>query len=107
LRELLDWIVDHLDEDLSVAALARRSNLSERQFTRVFKDGVGRTPADHVEAVRLEAACRLLETTDGSVEQIARQCGFGVPETMHRAFRRRLNTTPGEHRRHFCAAGAG
>ncbi|MEP7036256.1 MAG: helix-turn-helix domain-containing protein, partial [Actinomycetota bacterium] len=51
--------------------------------------------------VRLESACRLLETTGSSIEQIARTCGFGTPETMNRTFRRRLNTTPGEHRDHF------
>ena len=82
-------------------ALARQINLSERQFTRVFKAEVGATAADHVEAVRLDSACRLLETTNRTIEQIARTCGFGTPETMNRTFRRRLNTTPGEHRHHF------
>jgi transcriptional regulator GlxA family with amidase domain len=81
-----------------------RANLSDRQFSRVFKAEVGITPAEHVEAVRMEAACRLLETTSKSVDQIAKVCGFGVPETMNRTFRRRLNTTPGEHRHHFGAA---
>ena len=82
-------------------ALARQMNLSERHFTRVFKAELGITAADHVETVRLESACRLLETTGSSIEQIARTCGFGTPETMNRTFRRRLNTTPGEHRHHF------
>jgi transcriptional regulator GlxA family with amidase domain len=100
-RDLLAWVRDHLTEDLSLPALARQLNLSERQFTRVFKAQVGVTAADHVEAVRLEAACRLLETTNRSIEQIARTCGFGTPETMNRAFRRRLDITPGEHRHHF------
>jgi transcriptional regulator GlxA family with amidase domain len=100
-RDLLSWIRDHLTEDLSVPALARRVNLSERQFTRVFKAEVGATAADHVEAVRLESACRLLETTDRTIGQVATACGFGTPETMNRTFRRRLNTTPGEHRHHF------
>ncbi len=100
-RELLSWLRDHLTEDLSVAALARHVNLSERQFTRVFKSEVGLTAAGYVEAVRLESACRLLETTARTSEQIARACGFGSPETMNRAFRRRLDTTPGEHRHHF------
>jgi transcriptional regulator GlxA family with amidase domain len=104
LRDLLAWIADHLDDDLSVAALAERMHLSPRQFTRVFKDDVGVTPADHVESVRLEAACRLLETTDTSVQQVARLCGLGTVETMHRVFRRRLDTTPGQHRRHFRAS---
>jgi transcriptional regulator GlxA family with amidase domain len=100
-RDLLSWLRDHLTDDLSVAALARQINLSERQFTRVFKAQVGATAADHVEAVRLESACRLLETTNRTIEQIARTCGFGTPETMNRTFRRRLSTTPGEQRHHF------
>jgi transcriptional regulator GlxA family with amidase domain len=103
-RDVLVWVTDNLIQDLSVPALAARANLSERQFSRVFKAEVGITPAEHVEAVRMEAACRLLETTTKSMEQIARACGFGVPETMNRAFRRRLNTTPGNHRHHFGAA---
>ncbi|MGA9747722.1 MAG: GlxA family transcriptional regulator [Nocardioides sp.] len=100
-RDLLSWLRDHLTDDLSVAALARQINLSERQFSRVFKAEVGVTAADHVEAVRVEAACRLLESTNRSIEQIAKTSGFGTPETMNRTFRRRLNTTPGDHRHHF------
>jgi transcriptional regulator GlxA family with amidase domain len=101
LRELLAWLPDNLAADLSVPALAAGARLSERQFSRVFKAEVDVTPSEHVEVLRLDAACRLLETTSHSVEQIARTCGFGTPETMNRAFRRRLNTTPGDHRRHF------
>jgi transcriptional regulator GlxA family with amidase domain len=104
-RDLLAWLPDHLIEDLSVPALARRMHLSERQFSRLFRAQLGTTPADHVEAVRVEAACRLLESTHRSVEQIAKTCGFGTPATMNRTFRRRLDTTPGDHRRHFGATG--
>ena len=101
LRDLLEWIVQHVGEDLSVGALARRIHLSERQLSRVFKAELGLSPADHVESVRLEAACRLLETTTMPLDQVARQVGWAATETMHRVFRRRLQTTPGDHRRHF------
>lgn len=101
IRDLLAWIPDHLNEDLSVPALAGRTHLSERQFRRMFKRAVGIPPVDHVETVRLHAACTLLETTHNPIDEIARTCGFGTPETMNRAFRRRLNTTPGDHRHHF------
>lgn len=103
-RDVLSWLTENLIQDLSVAALAARANLSERQFSRLFKAEVGITPAEHVEAVRMESACRLLETTSKTMEQIAALCGFGVPETMNRTFRRRLNTTPGDHRHHFGTA---
>lgn len=104
-RDLLTWLPDHLAQDLSVPAMARRVNLSERQFSRVFRTEVGTSPAAHVEDARLEGACRLLETTHSTIDHVAKFCGFGTPETMNRAFRRRLNTTPGDHRRHFSAPG--
>ena len=100
-RDLLSWLRDHLTDDLSVAALASHLNLSERQFTRVFKSEVGVTAAGYVEAVRLDSACRLLENTNRTIAQIAKTSGFGTPETMNRTFRRRLNITPGDHRHHF------
>jgi transcriptional regulator GlxA family with amidase domain len=106
LRDLLAWIGEHLDADLTVAVLARRVHLSERQFIRVFTAQVRLSPARYVETLRLEAARRLLETTICSVEQVARACGYRTPETMHRAFRRRLGTTPLNHRRHFATSPA-
>ena len=106
IRDLLAWMPEHLTDDLTIPRLAEQMNLSERQFTRVFKSETGVTPAEHVETLRLEAACRLLESTTNTVEQIARACGYANPETMHRAFRRRLNTTPIGHRQHFQGASA-
>ncbi|TFB83626.1 helix-turn-helix domain-containing protein [Cryobacterium algoricola] len=104
IRDVLAWVPDNLTADLSIPAMAARAHLSVRQFSRVFRSEVGITPAEHVEAVRMEAACHLLETTLMAVEEIARTCGFGAPETMNRTFRRRLNTTPGNHRAHFGVA---
>jgi transcriptional regulator GlxA family with amidase domain len=54
-----------------------------------------------VQASRVEAARGLLEATVLSTAEIARRCGFGTVETMHRAFRRTVRTTPGQYRRHF------
>lgn len=101
LRDLPAWIAAHPDADLTVPALARRTGMSERNFTRVFAAETGRTPAAYVEAARLEAARRLLETTGTTLDSIARSCGFGTVETLHRSFKRALDVTPGQYRRHF------
>jgi transcriptional regulator GlxA family with amidase domain len=102
-EDLMKWIGNHLSADLSVGALATRVNQSPRHFARLFKQETGQTPGEYVEAVRVEQARGLLEATDTGIALIASQCGFGTVETMHRVFRRRLNTTPGKHRRHFAA----
>jgi transcriptional regulator GlxA family with amidase domain len=101
LRQLEGFIADHLHEDLGVSALATRSSMSPRHFARVFRAETGITPAAYVEAARIEAARRLLETTGAGVGEIARSCGFRTVETLHRSFRRALGTTPGQYRRHF------
>lgn len=99
--ELRLWIADHLDEDLSAAALAARMCLSERHFARVFKQETGTSTADYVEAARVEVARRLLESTDCSLDQVAATAGLGSVETLHRAFRRQLTITPAAYRRRF------
>ncbi|MEU9108369.1 DJ-1/PfpI family protein [Streptomyces xanthophaeus] len=99
--ELRVFITEHLDGDLSAAALAGHMCLSERHFARVFRQETGTSPASYVEAARVEAARRLLETTDEPLEQVAAASGLGSVETLHRAFRKQINTTPASYRRRF------
>jgi transcriptional regulator GlxA family with amidase domain len=106
LRDLLLWMTDHIDADLSVAALAHRANMSERTFARVFVAETSFTPAVFVERLRIDAARRSLEATKKSVKQIARACGFGTVETMHRAFRRAVGSTPMQYRARFATPPA-
>jgi transcriptional regulator GlxA family with amidase domain len=101
LRDLQAWLPDHLDEDLSVPELARRAAMSPRHFAREFAAEVGMTPARYVEELRVEAARRLLESTGRGVEDVARACGFGTPETMRRAFLRLVHVAPADYRRRF------
>ncbi|MBL1083625.1 DJ-1/PfpI family protein [Streptomyces actinomycinicus] len=95
------WIAEHLTEDLSLEALAARTHLSVRHFTRLFQQRTSTTPAAYVEAARLEGARRLLEDSNRSLPEVAAASGLGSVETLHRVFRRRLGTTPAEYRRRF------
>ncbi|MCY1282361.1 HTH-type transcriptional regulator CdhR [compost metagenome] len=100
--ELHHWIADNLgNPDLSVEALAERSHMSPRNFSRLYKQKTGRTPAKAVEIFRLEAARRLLEESDRNIDQIARQCGFGDEERMRATFQRNLAISPRDYRRRF------
>jgi len=105
LQETLVWATDNLDKDLSVENLAARTAMSRRNFTRVFATELGTSPAHYVEQLRIEAACRLLEESRGSVEEIAAACGFSSAELMRRAFLRCLKSTPSQYRERFRSAG--
>ena len=101
LVQLASWIADHLGDDLSVPVMAARTSMSVRNFSRRFAQEFGSTPAAYVEAVRVEAGRRLLETTRRGLTDIARDCGFGTVETMYRSFQRTIRVTPGQYRQHF------
>lgn len=101
IAELQRWLGDHLDEDLTVDALAGRVAMSPRTFARAFRGETGTTPAAYVEELRVEAARRLLESSDLTVAAVAARVGIRHSETLHRAFQRRVGTTPDRYRQHF------
>jgi transcriptional regulator GlxA family with amidase domain len=101
LKELQLWMLDHLQQDLSIPKLAARVAMSERNFARRFTESVGMTPAVYVSKIRLEAARRKLEENDLQVSQVARRCGFGTQETMRRSFIAELGIPPSDYRERF------
>ena len=84
------------------------AHLSERQFSGLFKSQI---EVHHTSWSRrnhhgLRPPAGSSKPPDRATRcQFARTCGFRTPETMNRTFRRRLDTTPGEHRRHFRGHG--
>ncbi|HUI83698.1 MAG TPA: helix-turn-helix domain-containing protein [Candidatus Binatia bacterium] len=87
IRELIAWISEHLDADLSVPALARRVGMSDRNFSRVFTQQVSMTPARFVARLRTEAARAKLAASGQKLETIAQISGFGDGETLRRHLR--------------------
>ncbi|WP_028299099.1 GlxA family transcriptional regulator [Oceanospirillum beijerinckii] len=91
---LLDYIRNNLGKPLSVSDLADQMCMSSRHFARCFASEVGTTPARAVERLRVEAASAALESGNGSIQVIARQCGFTDIERMRRAFIRIKGVPP-------------
>ena len=98
---LLQWIIGHLDEDLDVDTLARKSLMSPRTFARRFRAETGATPHSWVTQQRVLRAEELLEQTDRSVEWIASEVGFGNAATLRHHFTRSRGVSPQQYRRSF------
>lgn len=99
--DLHAWIAHHLGEDLRVEVLAARANQSLRSFQRAYVAATGMTPAKGVEAIRVNAARELLESSTQPVKRIADRCGFGDEEHLRRAFVRVLGVSPSDYRARF------
>lgn len=101
IQSIQHWILDHLSLDLTLNALASRTAMSIRNFSRVFQQETGITPADFVEMARVDSARRLLEDTETPLQRVASSCGFANPDTMRKAFLRCIGTGPSEYRERF------
>ncbi|MES5820451.1 helix-turn-helix domain-containing protein [Streptomyces sp. RG80] len=101
LEPVLEWIEDNLAREITLAAMASRSGMSERTFSRRFREQTGTTPLQWLLRARVRRAQYLLENTDHPIERIARQAGFGSPTAFRERFRRVVGTGPQAYRTAF------
>jgi transcriptional regulator GlxA family with amidase domain len=96
------WILENIASDLKVEKLSEMAGMTPRTFARTYVSRTGMTPASGVEALRVETARLLLESTQvGGVVEVAKRAGFGDDERMRRAFIRHLGVSPSEYRKRF------
>ncbi|MFJ9423082.1 GlxA family transcriptional regulator [Streptomyces sp. NPDC101249] len=97
------WALGRLHEPLQLRDMAAREAMSVRTFTRRFREEVGVSPGQWLTGQRVERARQLLESTDLSVDRVARDCGFGTAQSMRQHLQAVLGVTPTAYRRTFRA----
>lgn len=98
-RQALIYAKEHLRNPLTVEELAEAASLSPRQFSRVFREQTGQSPAKAVERLRLEAAKLMLEEGRHAMDVVAKDTGFADRDRMRRAFVRHFGHPPQSLRR--------
>lgn len=72
------WALGRLEEPILLRDMALRESMSVRTFTRRFREEVGLSPGQWLAQQRVERARHLLESTDLSIDRVARDAGFGT-----------------------------
>ncbi|MGH3304976.1 MAG: helix-turn-helix domain-containing protein [Streptosporangiaceae bacterium] len=100
-HEVIGWLSSDLARPVAVAVLAARAHLSERQFSRRFRDVTGQSPMDWLTGRRIAASLQLLESGDDPVERVGVAVGFATAAAFRLHFRQRMRTSPSAYRRAF------
>jgi AraC family transcriptional regulator len=98
LRRVLDYIASHLNDDPSIADLARECALSSGYFSRAFRQTTGVTPHQWLTRRRVEQARQLLLGNGLGLADIAVVCGFADQSHFTRVFTKLEGDTPGKWR---------
>jgi len=100
INRAIEYIHQHLKEDIGVDDLARVSQFSIFHFSRIYKELIGESPYDSILRLRLEKAVFLLKYRPHiKVGDIAFECGFLSAENFSRQFKKRFDLTPREIKR--------
>lgn len=97
----LAHIETSLASRLTVQSVAAAVGVSERHLARRFRTELDSTVISVVRARRVAAARHLLETSNRTVDDVAKRCGFGSSESLRRTFHDALAISPTEYRNRF------
>lgn len=103
-RDIISFVLEHIDQPLSVENLARALGMSPRSLTRWCGEALGESPAQLVRRMRVEEARRLLESTPLPLKDVAVRTGLGDMSTLWRVFTQRFGVTPAAYRERFSAS---
>lgn len=94
LARVMEFMEVNKGANLALQSLADLAGISRFHFVRLFKLKTGQTPIEHLYRLRMEAAGKLLTTTEMPVKSIAAACGYRHPAHFVAAFRRFYGSTP-------------
>lgn len=102
LNDLLSYIGKNLTENLNIANLADRVNLSESRFKILFKESTGFTPNDYIQRERVQKAIDILNSCkDLTLSEVAYQFNFSSPQYFSTVVRKYLGASPSQLRKFF------
>ncbi len=98
LLQVLEYINEHLNQDIKLADLAALLGISQFHFSHLFKQSIGTAPYQYLIQQRVERAKQLLKQTDRSIMDIAFLCGFNSHSHLSKQFRQLTGMTPKAYR---------
>lgn len=98
-REAVRFIQNNFREKLTLEMVSAHVYMNPQYFSRVFKKRIGVSYTDYVNNLRIQHACKLLETSDFPSYRISNECGFNDPSYFNRVFFKQMKTTPNKYRK--------
>ncbi|MBW4471208.1 MAG: AraC family transcriptional regulator [Stenomitos rutilans HA7619-LM2] len=95
---VLEYLHEHLDQDIKLADLAALVGMSQFHFSHLFKQSIGLPPYQYLLQQRVERAKQLLKQTDRTIVEIAFLCGFNSHSHLSKQFRQLTGITPTAYR---------
>ncbi|MCX7883505.1 MAG: response regulator [Caloramator sp.] len=101
IKESIEYIKEHFREKITLQTVASNAFFNAKYFSHIFKKEMGISFSEYVINLRIQYACKLLETTNYPAYRISLECGFSDPSYFNRVFCKQMKMTPQAYRKHI------
>ena len=100
LKDIVKYIDENYNQEISLAQIAAYSNMSRKYFCRFFKNNFNKTFIEYLNDVKIEHSMILLNESNISITDVAISCGFSNMSYFTRTFKKKTASTPSQYRKH-------
>lgn len=97
--KVFKYIFTHFERDIQLEEVANIANMNKQAFCRYFKTRTKKTFIEFVNSVRVNHACKIMQTTNTAISALAYKCGFNSLSNFNRFFKEVTGVTPREYRK--------
>ncbi len=101
IHKIQDFIESHIEDKMTIDALAEQVSLGRRTFERRFKEATGNAVLEYIQRIKIEHAKRNLETSIKNVNEIMYDCGYSDTKAFRDVFKKITGLTPIEYRNKY------
>ncbi|RXJ87348.1 GlxA family transcriptional regulator [Arcobacter sp. CECT 8985] len=101
IKNIIEWMKNNLNEQISVSLLAQKVNLTDKTFTRRFKKAINSSPIQYLKNLRVEKAKELLISTEKKLSEITLEIGYFDENSFRKLFKKQTSLNPKEYRKKF------
>jgi AraC family transcriptional regulator of arabinose operon len=98
LESVIDYMREHLTENLRLDDFAREAGMSVSHFSERFRKQTGQSPIAYFIQLRMRLACRLLDLSGKPIKTVALETGYRDPYYFSRVFKKSMGISPEKYR---------
>lgn len=98
IKQALEYIEEHLDDELSIEIISKDVGLSKYHFSRIFKEEIGESMHLYVKRLKVERASVMMYATNQSILSVANHVGYMTPSGFSRVFNSHFSLNPMEYK---------
>jgi AraC-like DNA-binding protein len=95
----INYMLENINKSIRLAELANEVKLSVSHYSRLFLNKTGLSPIDYFNQIRMQRACQLLNMSDLTIGEVARETGYPDPFHFSRIFKKIMGVSPRAHRK--------